>query len=127
MVLRAWKPAKVKPRKRASNTPASSTKMQRKASRMSCSMMSRRRLRFCDFNRNSIAAQRMRLKRRRLIRWMMIGELMRTAPRTMLAGLRNSSNMAARLGFQGHAVMQELGEHRIDVIAGSDQGIIDTA
>src|SRR2546421_583555 len=42
---------------------------------MSCSMMSRRRVRFWALSRNSIAAQRMRLKRMRLIRWMMIGTL----------------------------------------------------
>ena len=39
-------------------------------------MISRRRLRFCDLSRNSIAAQRRRLKRMRLIRWMMMGALM---------------------------------------------------
>ena len=76
--------------KRATRKPARATRRQRRASRISCSMMSRRRLRFCDLSRNSIAAQRMRLKRMRLIRWMMIGALTRAAPAIMYAGLRNS-------------------------------------
>src|SRR5262249_9628652 len=66
---------------------------QRKSRSRSCSMMSRRRLRFCDLRRNSIAAQRMRLKRMRLIRWMMIGELTRAPPATTYAGLVNRGNI----------------------------------
>src|SRR5262249_51055833 len=126
-VLRAWKPAKVKPRKRASKSPASSTNRMRRASRMSCSMMSRRRLRFCDLSRNSMAAQRIRRKRIRLIRWMMMGELIRAPPTIMLAGLRKSvSNIAGLYGsFHGHAMVQELGQHGIEVIAGADQRVID--
>ena len=54
-------------------------------------MMSRRRLRFCDLSRNSIAAQRTRLKRMRLMRWMMIGELTSSPPAAMYQGCRNSS------------------------------------
>ena len=65
----------------ALNRP-SSTRKQRRARSRSCSMMSRRRLRFCDLSKNSIAAQRTRLKRIRLIRWMMIGRLTRAAPAT---------------------------------------------
>ena len=42
-------------------------------------MMRRRRLRFCDLSRNSMAAQRTRLKRMRLIKWMMIGRLIKAA------------------------------------------------
>ena len=38
-------------------------------------MMSLRRLRFCDLSKNSIAAQRTRLKRMRLMRWIRIGAL----------------------------------------------------
>src|SRR5438270_11618539 len=98
----------------------------RSMSRMSCSMMRRRRLRFCDLSRNSIAAQRMRRKRMRLIRWMMIGELTSAPPTTMLAGLRKNSNMGAGLrGFQGQAVVQELRQHGVEVVAGADQGVVD--
>ncbi len=38
---------------------------------------------FCDLRRNSIAAHRMRLKRMRLIRWMMIGALTSSPPAAM--------------------------------------------
>ena len=84
-VFCGWKKARAeKPRKRAMRNPASTTSRQRRASRMSCSMISRRRLRFCDLSRNSIAAQRTRRKRIRLIRWMMIGALTSAAPATIV-------------------------------------------
>ncbi len=84
-------PGPVAPTKRATRKPASSTSRQRRARRMSCSMMRRRRLRFWDLRRNSIAAQRMRLKRMRLIRWIRMGELTRIPPATMYQGCRNIS------------------------------------
>src|SRR2546423_1497619 len=102
------------------------TSRMRKSSRINCSMMSRRRVRFCDFSKKSIAAQRTRLKRMRLMRWMMMGELMSAPPIAMLRGLANSSNMGTALagGSHGHAVMQELGENGVKVVAGADQGVV---
>src|SRR6266404_2396758 len=99
----------------------------RSSRRISCSMISRRRFRFCDLSRNSIAAQRTRLKRMRLIRWMMMGELISAPPIAMLRGLANSSNMgtASAGGSQGHTMVQELGEDGIEVIAGANEGIVD--
>src|SRR4051794_34868429 len=99
----------------------------RRSNRINCSMMSRRRLRFGDFSKNSIAAQRTRRKRMRLIRWMMMGELTRAPPIAMLRGLANSSNMgtASAGGSQGHAVVEELGEDGVEGIAGADQGVVD--
>src|SRR5262245_66159306 len=97
---------------------------------MSCSMISRRRLRFCDLSRNSIAAQRRRRKRMRLMRWMMIGALMSAPPATMNHGLRNKLKklgMAAHLrrGLQSHSMMQELREHGVEVVAGPGQLVVD--
>ena len=60
-------------------------------------MMSLRRLRFCDLSRNSIAAQRTRLKRMRLIRWMMIGELMSSAPAIIVNGLAKRDSIVMPL------------------------------
>src|SRR5438105_4881897 len=120
-------PANEKPRNLAKSSPARRTSKMRRASRMSCSMMSRRRLRFCDLRRNSMAAQRTRLKRMRLIRWMMIGELMRAPPMTMFAGFKNSSYMGRGLhrGLECHAMVQEFGQHGVEIVAGADQGIVD--
>ncbi len=53
-------------------------------------MMSLRRLRFCDLSKNSIAAQRMRLKRMRLMRWIRIGALTSAPPAAMNHGFANS-------------------------------------
>src|SRR5438105_7447383 len=99
----------------------------RSRSRINCSMINRRRLRFCDLSKNSIAAQRTRLKRIRLIRWIMMGELISAPPIAMLSGLANSSNMGAppARGAQGHAVVQELGEDGVQAIPRADQGVVD--
>src|SRR6185369_7195831 len=63
----------------------------------------------------------------RLMRWMMIGELTRAPPTTMLAGLRNSSSIAAGLyrGFPGHPAVEELGQHGVEVVASADQRVVD--
>src|SRR5216684_2627334 len=60
---------------------------------------------------------------------MMIGELMSTPPMTIFAGFKKSSNMRRCLdrGLDGHAMVQELGEHGVEVIAGSDQRVIDAS
>src|SRR5579864_1306822 len=139
------------PTKRATRKAASSTRRMRNSSRMSCSIMSRRRLRFWDLSRNSIAAQRRRLKRMRLMRWMRMGELTRAPPATMYHGCKKNSigrrpqrsngagvrplapgftvsthGTAGPLGVADvHAVMQELGQDRIEIIPGADQPIVD--
>src|SRR5262249_34362077 len=111
---------------RDTRTTASITSRQRRARSSSCSMMSRRRLRFCDLSRNSIAAQRTRRKRMRLIRWMMIGTLIRAEPARRNPGLRNS-NIGTRLRgrFQGHAVVQELAQDGVEAIAGAHHRVVD--
>src|SRR5437899_12013337 len=60
---------------------------------------------------------------------MMIGELMRAPPMTMFAGFRKSSYMKAGLyrGLECHAVVQKLRQHGVEIIAGSDQGIVNGA
>src|SRR5207248_6309249 len=80
-----------------------------------------------DLSRNSMAAHRTRLKRMRLIRWMMIGELMRAAPMTMLRGLANSSSMRTALAgvASRHAVVQELAQDGVEGVAGPHQRVVD--
>src|SRR6266852_5846349 len=119
--------------KRATSKPTKPTSRQRRARRSNCSRISRRRLRFCDLSRNSIAAQRMRLKRIRLIKWMMIGTLMSRIPAIISHGLRNALNAAVNQepmsnmtggpprGDYRHAVVQELGQDGVKVVAGSGQ------
>ena len=62
---------------------------------MSCSMMSLRRIRFCALSRNSIAAHRTRRNRIRLMRWMMIGALTRSAAGGHVNGFRKNDSIAA--------------------------------
>ena len=62
-------------------------------------MMSRRRVRFCALSRNSIAAQRIRLKRMRLIRWMMIGTLIERGGNEQEPGIEKQANH----GYQSEA------------------------
>ncbi len=80
-------------RNRASRKPANNTSKIRSSNKMICSIMTRRRFRFCDLSRNSIAAQRTRRKRMRLIRWMMIGELINAVPAAIAQGFRKRSNI----------------------------------
>src|SRR3954451_11493213 len=58
---------------------------------------------------------------------MITGELTSAPPTTMLAGLRNSSSIGAGLYrvFPGHAVVEELRQHRVQVVAGADEGVVD--
>src|SRR5262245_51846627 len=108
----------------------------RSKSRMICSIIRLRRLRFCDLSRNSIAAHGTRRKRMRLMRWIMIGELTSAAPAIIVYGLRNALNIenpsrstvhdgvtAALHG--GEAEVEELGQGRIQIVAGSHKGVID--
>src|SRR5262249_41060538 len=103
-------------------------KRHRSAKRSSCSMISRRRLRFCDLSRNSMAAQRTRLKRMRLMRWMMIGRLSRALPARRYPGFKNDSNMHARLGrdFQSRAMMQELSQDSVQGVIGLHERVVDS-
>src|SRR5260221_12922352 len=89
----------------------------------------------------------------RLIKWMMIGELMSKVPAAIAQGFMNRSNISEspnpRLRFAlaasgqrarnaskywlsrrrrrpvGHAVVQEFRQHRVEVITRLDQGVID--
>ena len=73
--LDRWRALISRGARRQTGGPADTSKDAQSKSSSNCSMMSRRRLRFCDLIRNSMAAQReARLKGMRLIRWMAIGE-----------------------------------------------------
>src|SRR5689334_19360185 len=87
----------------------------------------------------------------RLIRWMITGALTAAPPIAMDAGMRKNANMPRRLGCgsrfrpsnsrvpsrerlavaadlgrpDGVAVVQELGQHRVQVLAGANQGVVD--
>src|SRR5437868_2146090 len=63
----------------------------------------------------------------RLIRRMMMGRLTRATPTARKPGFLKVSSMTWNLGgcLQAGAMVQELGEHGVEIVAGADEDIVD--